>query len=130
MILGTPDQFQVGEINITSNSVISDAQTRSSTPTDIRRSDTPFSSLSRQNQVIALRPHLADIILERYAPAQWRSDEFYDTANKRDGSKHSVKHGNIGEDEITSIILPELERWALRADRWLNFDQGVSQLRY
>jgi len=33
-----------------------------------------------------------------------------------------VKYGDIREEEVGVIIIPELERWALRGERWEGYD--------
>ena len=85
---------------------------------------TPFASpdefepLLRVKQLILLRPHLHAIIQEDFKPARQRIDGFFEKASNSRASMADVRFGDIRAEEITEIIMPELERWALRGDRW------------
>ena len=69
-----------------------------------------------------IRPRLTDIISEQAAPSQWRNEAFYEGAKGSDRSTSTVMYGDLREEEVSAVILPELERWALRAERWQDHD--------
>lgn len=94
-----------------------DAEEREDTPTiDIPESQQAFSELDRRDQLLLCRPHLAKIIAESYDPAQWRIDSFFDP-KKKQKLRNQVMMGDILEHEVTGVIIPELQRWALRDPR-------------
>jgi hypothetical protein len=86
-----------------------------------------FFELPRIEQMRIIRPHLAKVITEEYSPARDRLDAFYGTRGARTNLSMAVSYGDISENEISVIILPELERWALRRERWRDYaDEAVS----
>ncbi|RXK39284.1 hypothetical protein M231_03504 [Tremella mesenterica] len=90
----------------------SDALTRQTTPSIDPA--VPFEKLERRDQLVLLRPHLSRIISETYPPAQWRIDRFFGTRNQREALSGCVQYGDILEKECAEVIVPELQRWALR----------------
>ena len=81
---------------------------------------TQFSALSTPMQLRHIRPHLQTIINEDYAPAQARIDTFM--RGRRGEVSTSARFGDLHEEEVSSVIVPEIMRWALRADRWSDHD--------
>ncbi|WVQ81241.1 hypothetical protein IAT38_003363 [Cryptococcus sp. DSM 104549] len=81
-----------------------------------------FADLERVDQLRLIRPHLQAILDETYEPAQWRVDSFYGNNKSRGKLNHEAAYGNISEREVDLVILPELLRWTLRADRWKDKD--------
>lgn len=73
--------------------------------------------MDRTTQVLHLRPHLQRILLEDYKPAQKRIDMFYDPRSRHQLSALS-RCGDISDAEMNQVIVPELERWALREERF------------
>lgn len=61
---------------------------------------------------------MGKIVCEQYGPAQWRTDALFDEAKGPNKLKQEVQFGDLREDEISMMIIPELERWALREERW------------
>ncbi len=78
--------------------------------------------MTRQEQLIGIRPRLLEVISETYQPANWRFDLFFGGAKSRDELKNHVRYGDIREEEVSVIIIPEIQRWALRAERWTGYD--------
>lgn len=112
----------MGEIHTSRIAITSDALTRAVTPDPAPPEPEPeggtsFSQLSRLEQLYQIRSHLHDIILETYQPAQWRNDLFHGVSNQRDTLGRFIQYGDISEAEIADFFIPELERWALRAER-------------
>ena len=69
---------------------------------------TPFADLSFRGQVKRMRPHLLRIVNERYPPAQWRVNKFYD--NKKE--EIFLQTGDLESDErmeLCNVIV----KWAL-----------------
>ena len=64
-----------------------------------------------------MRPHLQKIISEEYAPAQWRNNGFYNRHNRQKLEKKK-EAGDIRENQLVQVVLPELARWLLRGERW------------
>ncbi|ORY33153.1 hypothetical protein BCR39DRAFT_521486 [Naematelia encephala] len=120
---------RLGEIRTTVTSINNDATTRPPTPPPrtTRRakplSPAAFGKLSREAQIRYLHPLLHDIIKEAYTCSQWRADAFYGSTVQRAALKQEAQYGDIREAELVTVIVPELERWALRAERW----QGVAK---
>ncbi|OCF39767.1 hypothetical protein I317_06429 [Kwoniella heveanensis CBS 569] len=79
-------------------------------------SEQPFDVLSRHRQLYAIRPHLQAIISDAYPPAKWRADLFFGSAKDRTSLNQKVIYGDIHDDEISDVIIPELKRWARRAE--------------
>ena len=79
---------------------------------------TGFSDLDREEQLGFLRSHMQAIISETYQPAQWRINDFYNNSQTRNKLVQYVKYGDISEEEVSAVIVPELERWAMRGERW------------
>jgi hypothetical protein len=80
-----------------------------------------FSELSLVNQLRLIRPRLLQVIRDEYPPALWRVNPFYQTEGSRARASKSYLSGDLGEHQISEVVIPELERWALRGDRWINF---------
>ncbi|WVF65567.1 hypothetical protein IAT40_000296 [Kwoniella sp. CBS 6097] len=76
--------------------------------------ETSFDDLSRSEQMIAIRPHLQRIILDEYPPARWRADLFFGSAKERASLNQKVGYGDIHENEVAEVIIPELKRWMRR----------------
>lgn len=74
-----------------------------------------FHKLDWPHTLVAIRPHLARIIAEQYAPAQWRVDKFFESQSARKDLRADIDVGNVSEDEQVEQVLPELRRWALAA---------------
>ncbi|WVQ93232.1 hypothetical protein IAU59_000297 [Kwoniella sp. CBS 9459] len=75
-----------------------------------------FCNLSRSQQMIAIRPRLQSIISDDYPPAKWRADLFFGSAKDRASLNSRVGYGDIPETEVMEVIIPELQRWARRAE--------------
>jgi hypothetical protein len=97
----------------------SDARTREASPNLI---DTPlpppevFIDLTRTEQLRLLRPQLRLLINEQYAPAQKRIDLFFNVhRTKPKLLQTSVLYGDISDEEVINVLLPELQRWLLRS---------------
>ena len=126
LLNGYVDYSKVGEIHVIPDSTVSDAETRSMTPGPSLSPN--FGSLTRTEQLVIIRPHLAHVISDSYEPARWRNDLFYEsTLRSNDCLQKEVRFGDFREREVSVVIIPELERWALRAERWLESnDRHVS----
>lgn len=82
--------------------------------------------LSREQQLRALRPYLHSIMREECPPAQPRNERFFSIARRK--VAEDMVLGDITEDEVAEVLIPELQRWAFRRDRWRGFpDEEVSQ---
>ncbi|WWC73099.1 uncharacterized protein I206_107064 [Kwoniella pini CBS 10737] len=75
-----------------------------------------YTQLRRVDQIYAIRPHLLDILNDQYEPAIWRANKFFAGGKKRLSLNSEAAYGDIHEDEVTNVILPELHRWVLRAE--------------
>ncbi|WVR09069.1 hypothetical protein IAU60_006130 [Kwoniella sp. DSM 27419] len=76
-----------------------------------------FVALPMPERLRRIRPHLERIISDQYPPAVARSDKFFDPDYRvRQSLVSSVRYGDIPEDEAAQVILPELARWARRAE--------------
>ena len=94
-----------------------DADEREDTPAvEDPQTQQAFAALDRRDQLVLCRPHLANIIAESYEPARWRTDWFFDP-RKKQKLRNQVMMGDILEHEVTGVIIPELQRWALRTPR-------------
>ncbi|WWC91216.1 uncharacterized protein L201_006158 [Kwoniella dendrophila CBS 6074] len=99
-----------------------DAATRAPSPVPIPPSDTQsihysrFRKLPRYVQLYNIRPHLQQILLDEYLPAKWRADEYFSTSSRRESLNSKARYGEIDEEEISDVFIPELVRWALRAE--------------
>jgi hypothetical protein len=61
----------------------------------------------------AIRPHLQLVISEQYPPAQ----QIIDLAYKQEAMPEFAC-GDITQQVIDDVFVPELRRWALRGERW------------
>lgn len=90
-----------------------------------------FRKLGFTQQLIAIRPHLRDVLQERYPPGQWRIDMFFDPLRRAD-LVNEVQYGDLHQDETADEIVPELMRWALReqddANAYEEGDAGTTPL--
>jgi hypothetical protein len=83
------------------------AETRSVTPDLPSEEMDSFSEWSFQQQLVAIRPHLARVIKEEYPPLLPRIEQFY-----KDHRKITPpSYGDISPSTILRIFLPELRRW-------------------
>lgn len=57
---------------------------------------------------------MADIIAERYEPAQWRIDQFFQSPSARASLRNEIDIGDVREDEQVKEVIPELRRWVSR----------------
>ncbi|KAK8843324.1 hypothetical protein IAR55_006979 [Kwoniella newhampshirensis] len=113
----------LGDFKIQKREFANDAGFRAPTPapeTDILQPSTSddFGRLDRVEQLRLIRPHLLRIISETYEPARWRIDLFFGGNTNRRKLASKSKHGDITEDEVAQVIIPELKRWAMRGLRW------------
>lgn len=93
-------------------------------------SPSDFSALVRPDQLRLLRPHLSQIINETYSPAQKRINLFYKDykgSMAKSGLSKSMLYGDIGENEVADVIVPELQRWLLRSCRPERADVSFTQ---
>jgi hypothetical protein len=104
----------------------STARVRNATPEpDSEAKDTvAFVDLPTDEQLRRIRPYLQRVIREECPPAQERNDLFYLPRNAgREKLMESKNTGDVSDSEATDMFIPELERWALRADRWIGFPE-------
>ncbi|WRT69046.1 uncharacterized protein IL334_006029 [Kwoniella shivajii] len=99
----------------------SNADRRPPTPEPFPSSSQPippdeFGRLTRRKQLYNIRPHLQSIILDEYAPARWRSDKFFAGGKERSSLSSEAQYGDMDEDEVANVVIPELRRWALREE--------------
>lgn len=107
----------------------SDAEARPPTPEPEEETPQPrgvaFLGLSREQQLRAVRPYLLSVLREECPPAQPRNDRFFSKAKRNLGDDTVL--GDITEDEVAEVLVPELQRWAFRRDRWRGWpDEEVS----
>jgi hypothetical protein len=106
--------------------ISNDAETRPPTPEPENPPSIPppaaFRELSRKEQLILLRPTFLRIINEQYPPAQPRINLFF--LRKQAQLDNMAKYGDITEEEMADVFLPELRRWAEREDRWVDGERS------
>ena len=108
-----------------------DADTRPTTPKPRGRRPkfpTPdqFRELSREKQLRLIRPTLLRIINEDYPPAQHRVNLFFE--GKLAQLDQLVIYGDITENEVAVVFVPELRRWAERGDRFIGIDPELCRI--
>ncbi|KAK4684245.1 hypothetical protein P7C73_g5947, partial [Tremellales sp. Uapishka_1] len=112
----------LGEIVKRKKSYKSDADTRAATPAPdgARSSCSPeiFLDLPRREQLFMIRPHLHRVLRDEYPPAKWRSDDFFHGSETRKQLGLEALTGDIDDDDIGDVFVPEMRRWALRDLRW------------
>lgn len=70
--------------------------------------------MSHAAQVESLHGHLANLISERYAPAQWRIDLFFGTPAQRQSLAGEVDYGDFTQRDTENEISPALKAWVQR----------------
>lgn len=91
----------------------SNADIRPSTPSTLQLRQKPFDEMDHLERIVYIRPHLLTVIQETYPPAQARIDAFYRKQIL------GLPTGGVDDEIISQWYIPELERWALRAERGL-----------
>ncbi|WWD21161.1 hypothetical protein CI109_105644 [Kwoniella shandongensis] len=112
-----------GSFETTKKDFHNDAATRDPTPPPEGDVDQPVTSdefvdLDRVDQLRLIRPRLLRIVSETYPPAQWRVEMFFGGRSERQKLASQSKYGDISEDEVAQVIIPELKRWVMRRLRW------------
>nr|ODN90483.1 hypothetical protein L203_01592 [Cryptococcus depauperatus CBS 7841] len=111
----SPEFIHQQSIDSPANCIILPTPSPTQPPNTLTPAD--FCDLDRVSQLRLIRPHLHKILEEKYPPAQWRIDKFFENNQSRRNLNHEVSYGDIVGNEVIGIIIPELWRWTLRKDR-------------